>query len=84
VLILEVSNADFGVGAPGATNGIVYLFFGRDDFPAVVSASESDINIVGEGGEVDFGIEVQGLGDVNGDNFEDFAAGGSEFMRVFY
>lgn len=84
VLILEVSNADFGVGAPGATNGIVYLFFGRDDFPAVVSASESDINIVGEGGEVDFGIEVQGLGDVNGDNFEDFAAGGSEFMRVVY
>lgn len=84
VLILEVSNADFGVGAPGATNGIVYLFFGRDDFPAVVSASESDINIIGEGGEVDFGIEVQGLGDVNGDNFEDFAAGGSEFMRVVY
>jgi len=84
VLLLEVSNADFGVGAPGATNGIVYLFFGRGDFPAVVSASEADIDIVGEGGEVDLGIEVQGLGDVNGDNFEDFAAGGSEFMRVVY
>ena len=84
VLILEVSNADFGVGAPGAPNGIVYLFFGRDDFPAVVSASEADIDVVGEEGEVDFGIEVQGLGDVNGDNFEDFAGGGFEFMRVFY
>jgi hypothetical protein len=84
VLILEVSNADFGVGAPGTENGIVYLFFGRDDFPVLVSASEADIDVVGEEAEVDFGIEVMTLGDVNGDNFEDFGAGGLEFMRVFY
>jgi len=84
VFTLETSNADFGVGAPGTTNGIVYLFFGRDDFPSLVSASEADITIEGEAGEADFGIEVLGLGDVNGDDYEDFGAGGFEFMRVFY
>jgi hypothetical protein len=94
VLILEVSNADFGVGAPGTENGRVYLFFGRDNFPVLVSASEADIDIPGGVAEVDFGIEVLALGDVNGDTvetnnginlgFEDFGAGGSEFMRVFY
>jgi len=84
VLVLEVSNADFGVGAPGTENGTVYLFFGRDDFPSVVSASEADIDLVGGEAEVDFGIQVRGLGDVNGDDFEDFGAGGFEFMRVVY
>jgi len=94
VLILEVSNADFAVGAPGTENGTVYLFFGRDNFPVLVSASEADIDIPGGVAEVDFGIEVMALGDVNGDTvetnsgfnsgFEDFGAGGSEFMRVFY
>ncbi|MCK5708905.1 MAG: hypothetical protein KAI07_00070, partial [Deltaproteobacteria bacterium] len=94
VLILEISNADFGVGAPGTENGTVYLFFGRDDFPVLVSASEADIIILGEAGEVDFGKEVMAVGNVNGDTletnnnlnlgFEDFAAGGSEFMRIFY
>ena len=52
--------------------------------PVLISATEADITSVGEGGEADFGVLVEGLGDVNGDDFEDFAAGGLEFMRVFY
>lgn len=84
VLILEPINADFGVGAPGALNGSVYVFFGQSDFPAMVSAADADAEVVGEGGETEFGQLVEGLGDVNGDQFEDFAAGGTEFMRVVY
>ena len=84
VLLLQTINADFGVGAPGTANGNVYIFFGQTDFPATVSASNADAELVGEAGESNFGSLVQGLGDVNGDLFEDFAAGGTEFIRTVY
>lgn len=84
VLILDTINADFGVGAPGTANGTVYIFFGQSDFPATVSASDADAEVVGEAGETNFGSLVEGIGDVNGDLFEDFAAGGLEFIRVVY
>ncbi len=84
VLILETINADFGVGAPGTANGNVYIFFGQADFPATVSASNADTELAGEAGESNFGSLVQGIGDVNGDLFEDFAAGGTEFIRAVY
>jgi len=84
VLLLEPINADIGVGAPGVANGTVYVFFGQSDLPATVSAADADAEVVGEAGETEFGIEVNGLGDVNGDLFEDFGAGGIEFMRVVY
>ncbi len=84
VLILETINAAFGVGAPDAAEGIVYLFFGQSDFPPVVSAADANVDILGEPGESNFGIVVDGLGDVNGDQFEDFAAGGDEFISVVY
>ncbi len=84
VLLLQTINADFGVGAPGTANGNVYIFFGQTDFPATVSASNADAELVGEAGESNFGSLVQGIGDVNGDVFEDFAAGGTEFIRTVY
>jgi len=84
VLILDTINADFGVGAPGTENGNVYVFFGQSDFPAMVSASDADAEVSGEAGETNFGSKVEAIGDVNGDLFEDFAAGGLEFMRVVY
>jgi len=84
VLVMETINAAFGVGAPGVLNGTVYIFFGRDDFPETVLASEADVEIAGEAGETEFGNVVNGLGDVNGDYFEDFGVGGTEFMRVVY
>ena len=84
VLLLQTINADFGVGAPGTANGNVYIFFGQTDFPATVSASNADAELVGEAGESNFGSLVQGIGDVNGDLFEDFAAGGTEFIRTVY
>ena len=84
VLILEPINAGFAIGAPGTTTGNVYVFFGQDDFPATVSASDATTELIGEAGESNFGSLVQGLGDVNGDFFEDFAAGGTEFIRTVY
>jgi len=84
VLLLEIINADFGVGAPGTATGNVYIFSGQTDFPATVSASNADAELVGEAGESNFGSLVQGIGDVNGDIFEDFAVGGTEFIRTVY
>ena len=54
VLELEVNNADIAAGAPGADPGTVFIFFGQDDFPAEVSAADSDINVVGEAGDTEF------------------------------
>jgi len=84
VLEFEVSNADIAVGAPGTTPGTVYIFFGQENFPEQVSASDSDLNVVGEQGDTDFGMEVQTLGDVNGDEVSDFAVGGQGFMQIVY
>ncbi len=84
VLILEPINAGFAIGAPGTATGNVYVFYGQDDFPATVSASDATAELIGEAGESNFGSLVQGLGDVNGDFFEDFAAGGTEFIRTVY
>ena len=82
VLEFKVSNADFGVGAPGVPNGAVYVFFGQDNFPGTVSASEADITLTGEDGDSAFGSVVEWLGDVNGDQEDDFGVGGAGFINV--
>lgn len=84
ILIFEVSNADFAVGAPGTELGDVYIFFGRDDFPPVVSASEADIDLTGDTVGLNFGTAIEGVGDINMDNLEDFAVGGNDFVNVEY
>lgn len=84
VLEFEVSNADFGVGAPGSPPGTAFVFFGRDDFPAAVSAGEADIILTGGESDSDFGIVFEGLGDVNGDQLDDFGVGGGGFMQIDY
>ncbi|MEQ9620166.1 MAG: hypothetical protein RIG61_13475 [Deltaproteobacteria bacterium] len=84
VLEFEISNADFGVGAPGSPPGAAFVFFGRDDFPAVVSAGEADIVLTGGEGDSDFGIVFEGLRDVNGDQLDDFGVGGEGFMQIDY
>ena len=84
VLEFKVSNADFGVGAPGVPNGAVYVFFGQDDFPGTVPASEADITLTGEDGDSAFGSVVEWLGDVNGDQEDDFGVGGAGFINLYY
>jgi hypothetical protein len=82
ILVLEQSNADFGVGAPGTTNGTDFIFLGVGTFPPVVSASDADVMIEGDPAESEFGKTTADLGDVNGDQIEDFASSGSRFVRV--
>jgi hypothetical protein len=82
ILLLEISNADFSVGAPGTTNGTDFIFLGGSSFPPVVSASDADVTIEGGPGESEFGETTADLGDVNGDQIEDFASSGSGFVRV--
>jgi hypothetical protein len=82
ILLLEQSNADFGVGAPGISNGTDFIFLGGSTFPTVVSASDAGVTIEGGPGESEFGETTADLGDVNGDQIEDFASSGSGFVRV--
>lgn len=84
VLEFKVTNADVGAGAPGVPNGAVYVFFGQDDFPDTVSASEADLTVNGQDGDSGFGSVLEELEDVNGDLEDDFAVGGAGFMNLFY
>jgi hypothetical protein len=84
VLEYGISNADFGVGAPGVPNGSVYVFFGQSNFSATVSASDANLTLTGQDGDMDFGSVVEGLEDVNGDGQDDFGVGGSGFMNIYY
>ena len=84
VLEYKVINADFGVGAPGVPNGSVYVFFGQDNFPAAVTASQADITLTGQDGDSQYGSVVEGLEDVNGDQEDDFAVGGTGFINLYY
>jgi hypothetical protein len=82
ILQLEQSSADFGVGAPGTSNGTDFVFLGGSTFPPAVSASDAGVTIEGDLGESEFGETTADLGDVNGDQIEDFASSGSGFVRV--
>lgn len=84
VLEFETSNADIAAGAPGTDPGTVYIFFGQEDFPAEVSAADSDINVVGEAGDTDFAQKVLTMGDVNGDEVTDFSVGGEGLIQIVY
>jgi hypothetical protein len=84
VLEYGMSNADFGVGAPGVPNGSVYVFFGQDNFPATVPASASNLTLTGQDGDLEFGSVVTELEDVNGDGQDDFGVGGTGFMNIYY
>lgn len=82
ILILEQSSADLGVGAPGTANGTDFLFLGGSIFEPVVNASDADVKVPGDIGELEFGKTTADLGDVNGDQIWDFASSGSGFVRV--
>ena len=67
--------ADIVVGSLGypasAFVGIAYVFAGSSNGP---SATPTTINAPG-GGMTEFGVTVAGIGDVNGDGYEDIAVG---------
>ena len=71
ILLLEKSSADFGVGAPGTSDGTDFIFLGGDTFPPVVSTSDANVVVEGDPGESEFGQTTAELGDVNGDQIDD-------------
>ena len=85
-IVLEYmqNNADVGIGAPGIPNGAVYLFFGQENMPATISASDANLTFTGQDGSSGFGSVLEQLEDVNGDQLDDFGVGGSGFINVFY
>jgi hypothetical protein len=67
---------DLIIGEPGYENdkGKAHIFFGRSDPQwAAMSLAQADASFVGENLYDWFGRWTSGLGDVNGDGFDDFA-----------
>ncbi len=73
--------ADFLIAAPGndesaADAGQVYLFLGKDaGWVQDLSLSAADASFLGEQASDAAGSSVAGVGDVNGDGFDDFLIG---------
>jgi hypothetical protein len=85
LLLTATTNADFAVGAPGTSNGTgsVYVFFGRNNFLPLVSASAADIPpLNGSSAGEQFGRIVVDLGDITEDAITDFAVGSSGFVTA--
>jgi len=75
---------DFAISGPGASNdpGVVYLFLGVDgDIPDTAEASSASGS--GQGANT-FGLEgLAGVGDINGDGFDDIMISQSGFFDEF-
>jgi hypothetical protein len=86
ILIFNPTNADFAVGAPGASGGTgaAYLFFGRNNFPSTVGAAGADLTLNGNSPGEEFGTIVTGTGDFTKDLINDIAIAGSGFVREEY
>jgi hypothetical protein len=92
ILELDLTNEDFGIGAPGTAGGTgtVYLFLGRNDFPASVSADESDIILEGSAPGDELGRFLASVGNLTDDSTTDLvfknnlAVGGVGFLRVVF
>jgi hypothetical protein len=71
--------------ATGTDAGRAYVFLGgQGPFPTSLSASSADFILAGEAPGVHFGVSVCGIGDVNGDSWDDFAIGASTGLGKAY
>lgn len=82
VLIFVESNADIAVGAPGSGN--VYVFFGQENMPPLLSSNEANLTVPGPEGVSEFGSLVLELFDVNGDEIDDMGVGGASSVSIYY
>lgn len=69
--------ADLLIGAPDAdlptvaNTGETYIIYGAPDLPAVLSLADADVRLDGFDASADAGEVVSGVGDVNGDGYDD-------------
>jgi hypothetical protein len=75
--------ADFAISSMmnddgGNEAGKVYLFFGGSDVTWTMDtpATQADVTIIGEAGDDRLGHGVYGIGDTNGDGYDDFIVSG--------
>jgi len=71
---------DIVLGAVGNSEGEpeAFLIYGGTDVPSLLNTADLDdrgVHLVGEIGASQFGRDVAGVGDVNGDGFDDFLIG---------
>lgn len=66
---------DFLIGSPTGGNGAAFLYFGRAD--AATTTSWETIQFNGTVAAQRFGGALAGVGDLNGDGFDDIAIGGT-------
>lgn len=67
----------------GNNAGKVYLIFGKESgWEADLNLTNANASFIGEAVNNEAGISVAGVGDVNGDNFDDFIIGASGFKKV--
>lgn len=74
---LLIGSALTGVG------GTSYILFGKTSFPASVQlntylTTSTGVELIGLSTDLNSGISVSGLGDVNGDGIDDFIIGGDD------
>jgi hypothetical protein len=79
------SRPDLAVGAPAADSGAgrVYLFYGDHLPEGNVTASQADVIIYGEAPGDSLGAGLAALGDLNKDNFADFAVAAPGAGKVY-
>lgn len=82
VLIFVDSNADIAVGAPGSNH--VYVFFGQENMPAVLTPAEANLTLTGSEGDSLFGSIIIEMYDINGDEIDDMGVGGVGSVGIYY
>ncbi|MFA6028180.1 MAG: hypothetical protein WC752_04610 [Patescibacteria group bacterium] len=72
---------DFLISASeeNSDTGAVFLFYGRAETITNIDLADADAKITGEAAEDYAGSAVSGLGDVNGDGYDDFIIGASGY-----
>lgn len=59
----------------GAEAGKTYLVFGRSSWSSTIELANADASFLGEAAHDNAGWSASGVGDINGDNFDDFMIG---------
>ena len=56
-------------------SGCAFIFFGRNNWNAIIDTSNADVKLIGEESDNRFGCSVSTAGDVNKDGFDDVLVG---------
>ncbi|TFF99322.1 MAG: hypothetical protein EU541_05180 [Promethearchaeota archaeon] len=68
----------------GVSSGKVYLFFGSSSgYIGDLSVSKANASFIGENPYDFAGTSIAGVGDVNGDDFDDILIGANNFSEIF-